>query len=131
MQKAMLSVLILGIWLGLPVAIAMVLKLVMEWQAELMLFLFYSGFTWSIILLIFIMETSRRHLFQAQQPLQCSRRLALYGPGAILLAYLFSPLRGNGDLIALITILLTSLVYSGLAGLLYALFMYQKKDNPD
>lgn len=129
MQKTKFPLLILCLWFGLPLSLALISKLIMLWQTELMVFLLYISFTWSIFLLIFIMETSRRQLFQAQQPVQCSRRLALYGPAAAFLAYLFSPLRGNGDIVAIISILLSSLIYSGLAGLLYGLFMYRGKDT--
>lgn len=114
-------------WLGLLLLAGLILNILTGITPGGMLFLFYTSFSWSIALLIFMLETSRRQLLQQQHAMQSSLRLAILAGGACLLAYLISPLRESGDSETLISIIITSVIYGALAGYLYFQVMYRVK----
>ena len=127
MQKYNVIGIMSGLWAALPLLTGLCVYLLTNMHAGVMLFLLYGGFTWSIALLAFTLETSRCQMSRDQRPLVCGRRLALLSTGAMLLAYLFSPLRSDGGIEVLAGIVLTCFSYGIIAGGLYCRVFYPEK----
>lgn len=111
----------LTLWLGLPLTLYVyfVFSALSHLTKPAVLFILYTGFSWSIALLAFFMGSTRQQLFSPLRWDRSALRLGFYGGFAVILAILTSPWVAEATRIETALIVSLSFGYSYLAGLLY------------
>lgn len=110
------------LWIGLPLVLFAYLRISSTTPSigkPAVLFVMYSGFSWSIALMAFVMELTRRQLFQQQKASRAALRLGIYGCFAIALALLTSPWLDKAPLSEILTVISLVFVYCYTMGFVY------------
>jgi len=125
MQLWIKVIVVFLLWTGLPLIFLIHARFSIASPVEksALLFILYSGFSWSIALLAFIMESARRQFFRQQPATPTALRLGLYGLFAVTLAMLTSPGLGKISYTLILQLSALGFVYCFIAGFVYWLFL--------
>jgi len=130
-MKAVITLLIsFFLWLGLLLGLLLIThsgnKTAMDSDKSSVLFVMYCGFSWSIALMAFVMDLTRRRLFQAPKLASATLRLVGYACLAILLALLTSPWLNTTVLSDALIVVSWVIVYCTTIGSLYVRFILSR-----
>lgn len=126
MNSLIKMILLLSIWIGLPLLIYLFFRssIASSIDKPIMLFILYTGFSWTIAVMIFIMESARQQLFQQTKPVRSALRLGAYGTVAVLLALFANPQPGMFSITEKVIVIVLVFLYGGIMG-----YVYQRSSN--
>ena len=112
-------ILTIFLWFSLPLILLVIIAIFEPSSTSkkpLFLFVMYMSFSWTIAVLIFIMESARQQLFNNITPVRSALRLGIYGSIATILALVASPESGLFSTMEKFIVVALVFVYGGMMG---------------
>lgn len=109
----------IAIWIGLPLILVCYFYAMAPREPAWVLFIFYTGFSWSVAVLAFVVETARQQLLHKTKPVRSALRLGSYGLLAVGLAIFTSPWSDVAKTIEVVLLSGLAFLYGNIMGYVY------------